>query len=128
MNVNSISDLSNQYMRTVLGGSVEASRASTGTTHSSPFAQMLKNLQTLEQTNPSKYAKVTQQISAKLSNAAQSANQIGDVSLASRLNTLSSDFANASNTGQMPKATDMAALLNGGFIGSLNPSTMTKKV
>jgi hypothetical protein len=80
----------------------------------SPFAQMLSELQQLEQGNPKQYAKVSQQISTNLSAAASSAQTQGNSSLASQLTTLSKDFATASQTGQLPNMGDLAKAIQGG--------------
>src|ERR1700761_3844807 len=58
----------------------------------SPFAQLVSTLQQLQQTDPSKYAHVTQQIATNLQSAAQSATSSGNTAAASQLNQLANDF------------------------------------
>jgi hypothetical protein len=77
----------------------------------SPFAQMLTQLQQLEQANPTQYAQVSQQISTNLSAAASTAQTRGDTPLAKQLTSLSKDFATASQTGQLPNVNDLAMLM-----------------
>jgi hypothetical protein len=78
----------------------------------SPFAQMLSQLQRLEQSSPAQYAKVSQQISTNLSAAASTAQTRGNSKLATQLNTLSKDFSTASQTGQLPNVTDLESVMH----------------
>jgi hypothetical protein len=80
----------------------------------SPFAQVLGSLQQLQQSNPSQYQQVTQQISNNLQTASQSATANGNTGLASELTQLSSDFKNASTSGQLPNVQDLAQAIGGG--------------
>ncbi len=80
----------------------------------SPFAQLLKTLQQLQQSNPNQYQQVTQQISTNLQSAASTAQANGNTSAATELNTLSTDFKNASQSGQLPNAQDLAQAVGGG--------------
>ena len=80
----------------------------------SPFAQMMSDLQQLQQSDPDKYKQVTQQIADKLQSAAQEAAQDGDNAAAAKLNQLSSDFSKASSTGQLPDVKDLAKGIGGG--------------
>jgi hypothetical protein len=73
-----------------------------------PFAQVLSTLQQLQQSNPSQYQQVTQQIATNLQTAAQTAQQNGNTSAAGQLNQLATDFTNASKTGQLPSVSDLA--------------------
>ena len=84
-----------------------------GGSSTSPFAQMLTQLQQLEQSNPAQYSQVSGQISAKLSGAASSAQSQGNSKLATQLTTLSKDFATASQTGQLPDVVGLAKMLSG---------------
>jgi hypothetical protein len=77
----------------------------------SPFAQMMSNLQQLQQSDPAKYQQVTQQIATNLQSAAQTAQANGDSAAADRLNQLAGDFSNASKSGDLPKMSDMAQAL-----------------
>jgi hypothetical protein len=80
----------------------------------SPFAQLMNTLQQLQQSDPSKFAQVTQQIATNLQSAAQSATSSGNTAAASQLNQLATDFGNASTSGQLPNVADLAKALGGG--------------
>ena len=79
----------------------------------SPFAQMLSELQQLQQSNPTKYQKVTAQIVTNLQNAAQTAQNSGNAAEAAQLNQLAADFTTASQTGQLPNIQDLAQATSG---------------
>ena len=79
----------------------------------SPFAQVLSTLQQPQQSNPSQYQQVTQQIATNLQTAAQTAQQNGNTSAAGQLNQLATDFTNASKTGQLPSVSDLAHAVGG---------------
>ena len=79
----------------------------------SPFAQMLSDLQQLQQSNPTQYQQVTQQIATNLQSAAQTAQNDGNSTAASQLNQLATDFTNASQSGQLPNIQDLAQGLSG---------------
>lgn len=79
----------------------------------SPFAQMMSLLQQLQQTNPTQYQQVTQQIATNLQNAAQTAQAQGNTTAASELNQLSTDFGSASQSGQLPSVSDLAQAVGG---------------
>ena len=72
---------------------------------------MLAELQQLETFNPGKYSKVSQLISANLSTAATSAQKQGHSALAANLSTLSKDFSDASQTGQLPNVSDLERVM-----------------
>jgi hypothetical protein len=80
----------------------------------SPFAQLLNTLQQLEQSNPSQYKQVMQQISTNLQTAAQTATSAGNTTAASQLSQLATDFTNASQNGQLPNIQDLAQAVGGG--------------
>ena len=80
----------------------------------SPFAQLMSTLQQLQQSNPTEYQQVTQQIGTNLQSAAQTATQDGNTSAASQLSQLSTDFTNASTSGQLPNIQDLAQAVGGG--------------
>jgi hypothetical protein len=80
----------------------------------SPFAQLLNTLQQLQQSNPSQYGQVTQQIATNLQSAAQTAQSNGNTTAASELNTLASDFTSASQSGKLPSVQDLAKAMGGG--------------
>jgi hypothetical protein len=68
----------------------------------SPLAQVLAELERLQQQNPAEYEQVTQQIATSLQSAAQSAQAAGNSTAANQLNQLATDFTNALQSGQMP--------------------------
>ncbi len=74
----------------------------------------MNTLQQLQQSNPAKYAQVTQQISTNLQSAAQTATSSGNTAAASQLNQLATDFSNASKSGQLPNVQDLAQAMGGG--------------
>jgi len=79
----------------------------------SPFAQMLSELQQLQQTNPTKYQQVTGQIAANLQEAAQTFQADGNSAVANQLNQLAADFTSASQSGQLPNLQDLAQATGG---------------
>jgi hypothetical protein len=118
MNVSSISDLARQHMLSILGYSSTGQIASTSnltigsatsstTGTLSPFAQMLTEMQQMEQANPAQYAQVSQQISTNLAAASSQAQARGNTKLATSLSTLSKDFSSAAQSGQLPNITDL---------------------
>jgi hypothetical protein len=80
----------------------------------SPLGQILSTLQQLQQTNPSQYKTVTQQIAGNLRSAAQTATANGNTTAANELTQLSSDFTNASTSGQLPNIQDLAQAAGAG--------------
>jgi hypothetical protein len=80
----------------------------------SPFAQILSSLQQLEQSSAPQYRQVTQQVATNLSTASQSAAVAGSPGLASELTQLSTDFRNASASGQLPNVRDLAQAIGSG--------------
>jgi hypothetical protein len=79
----------------------------------SPFAQMLAELQQLQQSDPAKYQQVTQQIATNLQSAAQTATTAGNTTAATQLNQLATDFTSASKSGQLPSVQDLAQAVGG---------------
>jgi hypothetical protein len=79
----------------------------------SPFAQMLSTLQQLQQSNPTQYAQLTQQISTNLTAAANTAQSEGNTTAANQLNQIATDFSNASTSGQLPNVQDLAQAMTG---------------
>ncbi len=80
----------------------------------SPFAQLMSTLQQLQQSNPTQYQQVTQQIATNLQSAAKTATADGDTTTATQLTTLATDFTNASQSGQLPNVLDLAQAIGGG--------------
>jgi hypothetical protein len=85
----------------------------TDTPQLSPFAQMMSELQQLQQTDPAKYKDVTGQIATNLQTASQTAQQDGNSTAATKLTQLATDFTNASQSGQLPSIKDLATALGG---------------
>jgi hypothetical protein len=129
MSSNSILNLTNNYLQSILGTTLQGTGLSTNTSSSSvsgassqqsdtgqlsPFAQLLSTLQQMQESNPTQYQQVTQQIATNLQNAAQTATQDGNTSAATELNQLATDFTNASQSGQLPNVSDLAQAIGGG--------------
>jgi hypothetical protein len=80
----------------------------------SPLGQLLSTLQQLQQSNPTQYQQVTQQIATNLQDAAQTAQKDGNTTAANQLSQLATDFTNASQNNQLPNIQDLAKALGGG--------------
>ena len=128
MSSSSINNLTNGYLQSILGNALQGTGLSLNTTPNSvqatssqaqdngqlsPFAQVLSSLQQLQQSNPTEYQQVTQQIATNLQSAAQAATNEGNSTAANQLNQLSKDFSTASQTGQLPNISDLAQALGG---------------
>jgi hypothetical protein len=124
MSIGPLINLAGGYIQSLFANPIAGSSpASTATATSSgtqdtnqlsPFAQILSSLQQLQQSNPSQYQQVTQQISTNLQTAAQTATASGNTSLTNELNKLSADFGSASTSGQLPNVQDLAQAIGGG--------------
>jgi hypothetical protein len=132
MSIGSINPLSSGYLQSILTSAVQGAgsatnKTSTGTssinappssgrdtTQLSPFAQVLSELQQLQQSDPTKYQQVTQQVATNLQGAAQTAQANGNTTAATQLNQLATDFTNASQSGQLPSIQDLAKAIGGG--------------
>jgi hypothetical protein len=129
MNVNALSN--NNYLQSILSTALQGTGLSTNNTGSStgtnatslsgasdnsqfsPVANLMNTLQQLQQSNPSEYQQVTQQIATNLQNAAKTATTRGNTAAASELNQLASDFTQASQSGQLPSTQDLTQALGG---------------
>jgi hypothetical protein len=120
--MSSISGFSPSYVQQALASAIQSSglSASTGANSNSKapgtsisssssdsaglssFAQLVSTLQQLQQSNPTQYKEVTQQISTNLVTAAQTAKSQGNSGAANQLTQLANDFSAASQTGQLP--------------------------
>jgi hypothetical protein len=127
----SVNNLSSSYLQSILTsamqgtGSTNSSSTSTESINApspavpkdgstlSPFAQMLGQLQQLQQSDPAKYQQVTQQIATNLESASQTAVVNGNTTAAAQLDKLSTDFSNASKSGQLPNIQDLAQAVAG---------------
>jgi hypothetical protein len=123
-----ISGISSSYVQSILGNVVDsigltgtkksASGTSTGASQTdsqqlSPLAQMMSTLEQLQQTNPSQYKQVTQQIATNLQTAAQTDQAAGNSTGAAQLNQLATDFSNGSQNGQLPNMQSLVQALSG---------------
>jgi hypothetical protein len=129
MSCGSISNLASSYLQSVLGTALQtaglSSNSNPGNTTQtaavqqsdgsqlSPLAQVLSTLQQLQQSNPTEYQQVTQQIATNLQNAAQTAQSQGNTTAADQLNQLAKDFTTASQSGQLPNVQDLAQATGG---------------
>jgi hypothetical protein len=107
-----IGSTSNANSNTASG--IGSSALQTDNSQLSPFAQLMSTLQQLQQSNPSQYAQVTQQIATNLQSAAKTATSDGNTTAAAQLNQLATDFTNASQSGQLPNIQDLAQAIGGG--------------
>jgi hypothetical protein len=123
MSTSSINNLSSSaYLKAIPSSALQntgSSSPASGTTQAdssqlSPLAQLLSELQQLQQSDPSEYQQVTQQIATNLQAAAQTATSAGNTSAASQLTQLATDFSNASTSGQLPNIQDLAQAVGGG--------------
>ena len=122
----SISPVNNvgSYLQSVLSATLQGAGSTTQTNASSlqlpsdnsqlsPFVQVMNTLQQLQQTDPTQYQQVTQQIATNLQAAAQTAQSSGNTTAAAQLNQLATDFTNASTSGQLPNIQDLAQAMGG---------------
>src|ERR1039457_6306401 len=102
MSIGPIGNLASSYLQSILGtvlqGTGLSNKASSNSVSSSslqsqpdngqlsPFAQLLSTLQQLQQSNPTEYKQVTQQIATNLQNAAKTATADGNSTQATQLN------------------------------------------
>jgi hypothetical protein len=97
-------------------GSTTAVDSQTDNQQLSPFARLMSTMQQLQQSNPSEYQQVTQQIAGNPQSGAQTAQADGDSTAASQFSQLSSDFSNASQSGQLPNMQDLAQAMSGDIV------------
>lgn len=95
-------------------GSIGNTAATTDSQQLSPFAQVMSELQQLQQSDPAQYQQVTAQVATNLQTAAQTAQSNGNSTAAAQLNQLSTDFSGASKSGQLPSVQDLAQAIHGG--------------
>jgi hypothetical protein len=133
MSIGSLNPLSsNSYLQSILTNALQGTGLTTNSTTNSlstsasssvsqspdnsqlsPFAQLMSELQKLQQSDPAKYQQVTSQIATNLQTAAQSATAAGDTTAATQLTQLATDFNNASKSGQLPNVQDLAQAIGG---------------
>lgn len=90
----------------------------TDSSNLSPFAQLVGAFQQLQQSDPSTYTQLTQQIATNLQTESQTAQSQGNSSVAGELSQLANDFTTASQTGQLPNLQDLAQAVTGGSSAS----------
>jgi hypothetical protein len=132
MSIGSLNPLSNSYLQSILTSAIQGTGLTTNSANNSlstsgtssitqapdnsqlsPFAQLMNELQKLQQTDPAKYAQVTGQIATNLQTAAQTATAAGNTTQATQLTQLSNDFSSASKSGQLPNVQDLAQAVGG---------------
>ncbi|HEX4809395.1 MAG TPA: hypothetical protein VH325_10720 [Bryobacteraceae bacterium] len=130
--VNNLSNLSSSYLQSALSEALQSAGLTTNTTGNSsssggvssisqssdngqlsPLAQLMSTLQQLQQSNPTEYKQVTQQVAANLQSAGQTAQADGNSAAANQLNQLATDFTTASQSGQMPDLQNLAQAAGG---------------
>jgi hypothetical protein len=120
----------NSYLQSIAGTALQGTSPTNKTTKTSStdaasllqpdngrlssFAQLMSTLQQLQQSDPAQYQQVAQQIATNLKGVAQTAQADGNTTAANQLNQLSTDFSNASQTGQLPNMQDLAHAIRGG--------------
>jgi hypothetical protein len=133
MSIGSLNPLSNTYLQSILTSAITSTGLTTNSANNSlstsaassisqapdnsqlsPFAQLMSELQKLQQTDPAKYQQVTSQIATNLETAAQTATAAGDTTKAAQLTQLATDFTDASKSGQLPNMQDLAKAVGGG--------------
>jgi hypothetical protein len=128
MSIGPIANLAGGYLQSIISPALRSAGLTSTTSSStsgagasqpdngqlSPFAQVLNTLQQLQQSNPSQFGQVTQQIATNLQSAAQTAQANGNTTAAGELNTLATDFTSASQSGQLPNVQDLAKAMGGG--------------
>jgi len=122
--MSAISSISSNYIQSLLSNTNPLKSGATASqlqqadqSQLSPFAQIVSKLQDLQQSDPAKYKQVTEQISANLTAAAQTAQSNGNTTAATQLNQLASDFSDASKSGNLPNFKDLAQAVAGGHHG-----------
>ena len=125
MSTSPINNLSNSYLQSIVGTALQNAGVTSNTSSTSsiatqpdngqlsPFAQMMSTLQQLQQSNPTQYQQVTQQIATNLQTASQTAQSEGNTNAAAQLNQLSTDFTKASQSNQLPNIADLAQAVGG---------------
>ena len=129
MNINPLSGTNSTYLQSLLTSALSSANSTSGSTGStsgvsfgnpqdsnqlSPFAQLLSTLQQLQQSNPTEYQQITQQIATNMQSAAKTATADGNTAAATQLNQLATDFTNASQSGQLPNIQDLSQAVSGG--------------
>jgi hypothetical protein len=127
MSTNSVNNLSNSYLQSILENALQTNGVTTNQNSNalnisssgsatnqpdngqlSPFAQLVSTLQQLQQSNPTEYQQVTKTIATNLTTAAQTAQTDGNTNAAAQLTQLASDFTSASQNGTLPNLKDLA--------------------
>jgi hypothetical protein len=99
-------------------GSSTSTASPSDTSSLSPFAQLAGAFQQLQQSDPTAYKQLTQQIATNLQSESQTAQSQGNSSVSGQLSELANDFTTASQTGQLPNLQDLAQTVGGGSTAS----------
>jgi len=111
MNIDAVSNLSNTYAQSLINSTTQGANGTAPSSFStpqdgapqlSPLAQIMSQLQQIQQQNPTEYSQVTQQIATNLQTAAQTAQADGNPTQANQLTQLATVFQNDSQSGQLP--------------------------
>lgn len=125
MSTVSFNNLSGSYLESALATAVQGAGANTNIAGASslslpadngglsPLASVMSALQQLQISDPAKYEQVTQQIATNLQSAAETAQAQGNASASTELTQLAADFANSSQSGQLPNIQDLANAIGG---------------
>jgi len=125
MSIGPLNNVSSDYLQSILSTQLQSAGLSTNKTKASsltqqpdngqlsPFAQLMNTLQQLQQSDPTKYQQVTQQIATNLQAAAKTAQSDGNTTAANQLTQLANDFTTASQSGQLPSIQDLAQAAGG---------------
>ena len=124
MSISPINNNVSSYLQSILSTTLQGAGLTSNTSASSlqspsdnsqlsPFVQLMNTLQQLQQSNPTQYQQVTQQIATNLQAAAQTATSSGNTTAATQLSQLATDFTNASTSGQLPNIQDLAQAMSG---------------
>jgi hypothetical protein len=122
MNVNSLHALSATRLSALQPYSSSGTTRTTGTSslqvqsdgqELSPFARLLTKLQSLQQSDPTRYKELMQKIADRLKSAAATATEQGDSTAADSLTRLAQDFAAAATSGDLPGIEDLARAMGG---------------
>ena len=126
MSISPLNLLSTSYLQTILGTAMNVAGLSPNKSSNvspstlqfdngnlSPFSALLSTLKQLQQSNPSQYQQVMQQIATNLQTAAQTATSQGNTTAANELTQLSKEFSQASQNNQLPNVQDLAQAIAG---------------
>jgi hypothetical protein len=108
LNISSISNSSQTYSVGNLSSVTSSSKTSStngaakDSSATSELATLMKQLESLEKTDPAKFKEISAEVANKLEEAAKTAADNGDSQNAGALNDMAAKFTTASETGKMP--------------------------